>query len=474
MSTRTGAVDADTAGTGGVPGLRRGVRLVHDPVRGAPALLYPEGVLLLNETAAAVLGECDGVRDTDAIATRLADRYDGVSAEDVADLLADLHRRRLVGWGTDGRPVAAPVVPEVPPAAAPRAPTPLGLLAELTYRCPLHCTYCANPINLAGYRDELDTRAWYRVLDEARALGVMQVHFSGGEPLLRRDLTDLVRHAHGLGMYVNLVTSGIPLAPGALAELAGAGLDHLQLSIQDARPADADAVAGIRAHARKLAVAEQARRLGLALTANAVLHRGNVGRLIDIAALAAAMGADRVELAHTQYYGWALRNRAALMPTADQVATARRDAAMARQRYGGRVEIVHVLADYHTGTAKPCMDGWGARQLVVAPNGDVLPCLAAAQLPGMDPVNVADRPLASIWYDSPAFNRFRGTDWLPEPCQSCALREVDFGGCRCQAYQLTGDPGATDPACHLSPHHDQLVALSTADPAAVAVPRRMR
>jgi pyrroloquinoline quinone biosynthesis protein E len=186
------------------------------------------------------------------------------------------------------------------------------------------------------------------------------------------------------------------------------------------------------------------------------------------------MGADRVELAHTQYYGWALRNRAALMPSAEQVATAERDAVLARQRYGDQLEIVHVVADYHSRRAKPCSYGWGSRQFVVAPNGDMLPCLAAAQLPGLAPVNVADRPLAEIWYDSAAFNRFRGTDWMPEPCQSCALREVDFGGCRCQAYQLTGDPAATDPACHLSPHHDRLVALSTPDPLAVAVPRRMR
>jgi pyrroloquinoline quinone biosynthesis protein E len=458
-----------------VPGLRRGVRLVHDPVRGQPVLLYPEGVLLLNETAAAVLARCDGIRDSDAIAAVLAEEYDGVSGADVARLLDDLHRRRLVGWGGDGRPVHAPDEP-VPPPAAPvaRAPMPLGLLAELTYRCPLHCTYCANPVSLGGYRQELDTQAWRRILDEARALGVLQVHFSGGEPLLRRDLAELVRHAHGLGMYVNLVTSGIPLAPGILGELAGAGLDHFQLSIQDARPAEADAVAGLAAHARKLAVAEQVRRQGLALTANAVLHRGNVGRLLDIAGLAAAMGADRVELAHTQYYGWALRNRGALMPSAEQVAGAERDAVLARERYGDQLEIVHVVADYHSRTAKPCMYGWGSRQLVVAPNGDVLPCLAAAQLPDLVPVSAADRPLAEIWYESEAFNRFRGTAWLPEPCQSCALREIDFGGCRCQAYQLTGDPAATDPACHLSPHHDRLVALSTPDPTAVAAPRRMR
>jgi pyrroloquinoline quinone biosynthesis protein E len=457
-----------------VPGLRRGVRLTYDPVRATPVLLYPEGVLLLNETAAAVLRCCDGIRDSAAIAAALADRYDGVSGTDVADLLADLHRRRLAGWDGDGYPVQEPATPPPPPGPPPRAPMPLGLLAELTYRCPLHCTYCANPVSLAGYQDELDTRVWRRVLTEARALGVLQVHFSGGEPLLRHDLADLVRHAHGLGMYVNLVTSGIPLAPGALAELADAGLDHFQLSVQDARPAEADAVAGLSAHARKLAVAEQVRRQGLMLTANAVLHRGNVGRLLEIAGLAAAMGADRVELAHTQYYGWALRNRAALMPSAEQVATAERDAVLARERYGEQLEIVHVVADYHSRTAKPCMYGWGSRQLVVAPNGDVLPCLAAAQLPGPTAVNVADRPLAEIWYDSAAFNRFRGTEWMPEPCQSCALREVDFGGCRCQAYQLTGDPAATDPACHLSPHHDQLVALSTPNPTAVAVPRRMR
>jgi pyrroloquinoline quinone biosynthesis protein E len=348
-----------------------------------------------------------------------------------------------------------------------RHPAPLGLLAELTYRCPLHCTYCANPVELSPYREELTTGAWLRVFDEARELGVLQVHLSGGEPLLRRDLATLIGHAHRLGMYTNLVTSGIPLAPDRLTTLVEAGLDHFQLSIQDADRDSADRIAGLAGHDRKLAVGALVRESGLPLTVNVVLHRANVARLLPLAELAVALGADRVELAHTQFYGWAMRNRAALMPTAEQVAQAQRDAALARERFGDAIELVHVVADYHTGTPKPCMYGWGARQLVVAPNGDVLPCLAAAQLPGLGIVNARAASLAEIWYESAAFNRFRGTDWLPEPCQSCALRDIDFGGCRCQAYQITGDAAVTDPVCPLSPRHDLVTALvSAAEPAA--------
>jgi pyrroloquinoline quinone biosynthesis protein E len=466
-------------GTLDPPALRRGVRLVRDPVRDRAALLYPEGVLLLNETAAEVVSRCDG-RSVEQIAADLAAEFDGVTIEDVVELVADLARRRLLSTvdGTGG----APRVATAAGRGTARHPAPLGLLAELTYRCPLHCTYCANPVELTRYRDELGTGEWLRVFDEARELGVLQVHLSGGEPLLRKDLTTLIGHASDLGMYTNLVTSGIPLDADRLAELADAGLDHFQLSIQDSDRAGADAIAGLRGHDRKLLVAEQVRALGLPLTVNVVLHRANVARLLPLAALAVELGADRVELAHTQFYGWALRNRAALMPTPEQVAAAQRDAAVARQRYGDAIELVHVVADYHTGTPKPCMYGWGSRQLVVAPNGDVLPCLAAAQLPGLDVVNVADQSLSGIWYDSAAFNRFRGTEWLPEPCHSCALREVDLGGCRCQAYQLTGDATVTDPVCELSPHHDLVTALvagvagvtGDAGDVAPAVPRRMR
>ncbi|AOR37645.1 pyrroloquinoline quinone biosynthesis protein PqqE [Streptomyces fodineus] len=349
------------------------------------------------------------------------------------------------------------------------------MIAELTYRCPLQCTYCANPLELDRYRDELTTDGWLRILDQARGLGVLQVHLTGGEPLLRRDLTVLIDRARSLGLYTNLVTSGIPLAAGRAAELAEAGLDHVQLSLQDADADRADAVAGLAAHDRKLTAARHFTDAGLPLTINAVLHRGNLARLGDLADQAVALGADRVELAHTQYYGWAWRNRAHLAPGEEQVRQAELDVAAARERHGGRIEIVHVAADHHGGVVKPCMNGWGERQLVVAPNGDVLPCLAAAQLPGLPVPSAVTEDLAAIWYDSPAFNRFRGTAWMQEPCRSCPLREVDHGGCRCQAFQFTGDPAATDPACRLSPHHhlvtDQVVV---ADSASAPAPRRFR
>ncbi|MFI6448460.1 pyrroloquinoline quinone biosynthesis protein PqqE [Kitasatospora sp. NPDC050543] len=482
------------------PHLRRGVRLVHDPVRDRPALLYPEGVLLLNDSAAAVLLACDGRRGTAEVTTALGEAYEGVDPEEVRALLTDLAGRRLLTLDGTGGPAAPaqntgpplqlpPQAPQPAPQRKPQrhpkpgtsapgtsAPAPLGLIAELTYRCPLHCTYCANPVALDGYREELETGDWRRVLEQARALGVLQVHLSGGEPLLRRDLVALVGHAHRLGMYTNLVTSGIPLEEARVAALAEAGLDHVQLSLQDADTRSADAVAGLRAHERKLAAAALLTGRGLPLTVNAVLHRGNLARLPAIADLAVEMGADRVELAHTQFYGWAWRNRAHLTPTAEQVEQAARAVAEARDRHGARIEIVHVAADHLGGTAKPCMNGWGTRQLVVAPNGDVLPCLAAAQLPDLQVPSARREHLDTIWYGSSAFNRFRGTDWMPQPCRGCALREVDFGGCRCQAYQLTGDPAATDPACSLSPHHRPLTtAAAPAGPTdAPAVPRRMR
>ncbi|MGW6917028.1 pyrroloquinoline quinone biosynthesis protein PqqE [Kitasatospora sp. NPDC054939] len=472
------------------PGLRRGVRLVHDPVRGRPALLYPEGVLLLNDTAAAVLRHCDGRRSAEQVVAALAAEYDGVDGAEVHALLADLAERRLLAPdGTGAPPVQpAPPVPPAPPDGADertrterigvgggdgRAPAPLGLIAELTHRCPLQCTYCANPVELDRHRDEFGTDDWRRILDRAAQLGVLQVHFTGGEPLLRRDLVDLVAHARRAGHYTNLVTSGVPLAADRVAALVDAGLDHVQLSLQDADLRTADAVAGRPAHHRKLAAAALLTGHGLPLTVNAVLHRGNLARLGALADLAVSLGADRVELAHTQYYGWAWRNRAHLAPTPEQVRQAEHDVAAARERHAGRIEIVYVAADLHGGTAKPCMNGWGTRQLVVTPAGDVLPCLAAAQLPGLDPPSARTDDLAAIWYDSPAFNRYRGTDWMPDPCRSCALRETDHGGCRCQAYQFTGDPAATDPACSLSPHHHLITAPAPPEGAA-AVPRRMR
>jgi pyrroloquinoline quinone biosynthesis protein E len=456
--------------TGDRPGLRRGVRLGFDAVRGRHVLLFPEGVLLLNETAVAVVERCDTLRTAAEIVENLAASYAGVSAGSVLRTLADLEARGLIGSGP-GVSAARPAAATVADVRSAQTPVPLGLLAELTYRCPLQCGYCANPLNLGDYRDELDTATWVRVFEQARELGVLQVHLSGGEPGLRRDLPDLVAAAHRLGVYTNLVTSGVSLNGGRIGQLADAGLDHFQLSLQDPEAAPADVIAGRRAHERKLAVARAVRGAGLPLTINVVLHRANVDRIPAIVELAAKLDADRVELAHTQFYGWALRNQAALMATRDQVARATAAVARAREDYG--FEIVHVAAGYYDPRPKPCNYGWGARQLVVTPTGGVLPCLAAETLPDLEIPSVRTRSLSSIWYESSAFRRFRGTDWLPDPCHSCALKEIDFGGCRCQAFQLTGDAGATDPVCELSEQHQLVLDQAGAGEPALVVPRRM-
>lgn len=328
---------------------------------------------------------------------------------------------------------------------------PLGMLAELTHRCPLHCPYCSNPVELVGRRDELTTDQWLDVLDAARDLGVLQVHMSGGEPLARPDLPALVSRASDLGCYVNLVTSGLGLTGDRLDDLVDRGLAHVQLSVQGPDAARADRIAGTRAHTHKLAAAELVKDRDLPLTVNVVLHRANhdVGALI---ALAERMGADRLELANTQYYGWALRNRDALMPTREQLAAAEPVVRAETRRLRGVMEIIYVVADYYEPYPKPCMYGWGARQLTVAPNGDVLPCPAASVIETLPIENVLTRPLREIWYDSESFNAYRGEEWMSEPCRTCDRRTVDFGGCRCQAFQLLGDAAATDPVCSRSPN----------------------
>ncbi|GAA1334838.1 pyrroloquinoline quinone biosynthesis protein PqqE [Saccharothrix algeriensis] len=338
---------------------------------------------------------------------------------------------------------------------------PFGLLAELTHRCPLRCGYCSNPLELVRRDAELGTGQWRSVFDQARALGVLQFHLSGGEPLARRDLPELVAHASGLGAYVNLVTSGLGLTAERLADLRDRGVDHVQLSVQDAQRAGADLIAGVKSFGHKLAAARAVRDAGLPLTVNAVLHRLNLDHVGDIIALAERMGADRLELANTQYYGWALRNRAALLPSREQLRRAGLVVERARSRTA--MEIVYVIADYHEAHPKPCMHGWGARQLTVAPNGDVLPCPAATVIEHLPVENARDRPLRDIWYDSRSFNAFRGFDWMREPCRSCARKELDFGGCRCQAFQLTGDAANTDPVCSLSPERGRVDALLAAE-----------
>ena len=333
-------------------------------------------------------------------------------------------------------------------------PAPIGLLAELTHRCPLGCPYCSNPLALEDRTQELDTATWSYVFQQAAELGVLQLHLSGGEPASRRDLVEITRAAHDAGLYTNLITSAIGLDASRLRALKQAGLDHVQLSMQDADPATADHIAGYpRAHERKRAFAAAVNELGLPLTINAVIHRANIDRITAIIEMAVALGAQRVEVAHTQYYGWALRNRNALMPTRAQIDRAMQDVSALRPRYSGRLTIDLVIPDYYARRPKPCVGGWGQRSLNVTPSGLVLPCHAAQTIPGLEFWSVRDHPLRQIWEDSSAFNAFRGTAWMPEPCRSCDFRERDFGGCRCQALAITGDAAATDPSCEFSPQH---------------------
>ena len=353
-------------------------------------------------------------------------------------------------------------------------PNPLGLLAELTHRCPLGCPYCSNPLAFDARQDELDTTTWARVFAEAAALGVLQVHLSGGEPGARRDLVEITAAAHQAGLYTNLITSAVGLTTRTLSALAEAGLDHVQISIQDSEPESADHIAGYDgAFARKRALAGAVVRLRLPLTVNAVVHRANIDRIADLVDLALALGAGRVEIAHVQYYGWALKNRAMLMPTRDQVERATRALEELRARHHGRIVIDAVVPDYHARYPKPCVGGWGRRSLNVSPAGKVLPCHAAETIPGLEFWNVRDHSLADIWANSPAFNAFRGTAWMQEPCVSCAPRELDFGGCRCQAFALLGDAAATDPVCQLSPQRARIAELAAVQADAPYVYRRM-
>lgn len=331
---------------------------------------------------------------------------------------------------------------------------PLALLAELTHRCPLRCPYCSNPIALTRAAGELTTAEWTNVFAQAAELGCLQVHLSGGEPTARRDIQDITAAARSAGLYTNLITAGVLLDAPLLARLKAAGLDHVQLSIQDAEAEGAERIGGMKgAHARKQAAAALVRAAGLPLTLNAVVHRQNLHNLQAMIDLALAWDAARLEVAHVQYYGWALENRAALLPTRAQLDEATRIVEAARAHHKGRLVIDYVVPDYYAARPKPCMGGWGNRFLAVSPAGNVLPCHAAESISGMVFPNIRSTSLRAAWEDSDAFNRFRGTGWMPSPCQGCAYAERDWGGCRCQAFALTGDAGATDPACALSPHH---------------------
>jgi len=330
---------------------------------------------------------------------------------------------------------------------------PYTLVAELTYRCPLRCVYCSNPINYAEQRDGLSTEDWTRVFREAEELGVVQLNLSGGEPLLRDDLDALVRAGAEIDLYTNLITSGLPLDRARLATLREAGLSSVQLSFQDAEAESAERIAGRVSFEQKLEVAAWVKELHLPLTLNFVLHRQNLDRVEEIVAMAEQLGAERLELANTQYLAWALVNRDALLPTKEQLDTARDAAARARARLKGQMEVLFVLPDYFSDVPKACMHGWGRQYVVVAPDGVAMPCHLARSIPGLHFENVREQSLGAIWESSGVFNAFRGEAWMADPCKSCDRRTIDYGGCRCQAFALTGNAAATDPACKLSPDH---------------------
>ena len=343
-------------------------------------------------------------------------------------------------------------------------PNPLALIAEITHRCPLHCVYCSNPLEMAAVSSELSTAQWIDVLQQAGKLGMLHAHFTGGEPLARPDLTELIAGARTAGLYTNLITSGIGLAEERLQALVDAGLDHIQLSFQDSREDSANWIAGAKAHAHKIELSRLVHRHKIAFTVNLVIHRQNIEHLDEMIGFIEQLAPERMEIAHTQYYGWALQNRGALLPTRVQLDKAVEAVAAAEKRLAGRIRVDFVVPDYYARFPKACMGGWGRRLMLINPAGKVLPCHAAEVIPGLEFENVREQSLENIWQQSSSFQRFRGEEWMPEPCRSCNQRAQDFGGCRCQALLLTGNAEATDPVCSLAPaHHIVETALAEAN-----------
>jgi PqqA peptide cyclase len=341
---------------------------------------------------------------------------------------------------------------------------PFSLIAEVTHRCPLHCLYCSNPLEMQRAEGELSTEDWQRVFNQAAKLGILHVHLTGGEPLARKDLPELIKSARAAGLYVNMITSGVGLSEDRLATLVDAGLEHLQLSFQDIDEVSANHIAGARSHALKLALVPVLKRYPLAFTVNLVVHRMNLDRLEAFIALAEELNPDRLEIAHVQYYGWALKNRGLLMPTQEQVDSSIPIVEAARQRLKGKIHLEAVFPDYYASFPKACVGGWGRQMMLIDPIGQAMPCHAAAVIPGLHFDNVREHDLAWLWNSSPAFNRFRGDAWMSDTCLACPRKEKDFGGCRCQAFLLTGDAEAIDPVCSYSPHHDLLQPLRISTP----------
>jgi pyrroloquinoline quinone biosynthesis protein E len=457
-----------------MPRLAPKTRLRWDASTKAYLLIYPERGLALNDVAAFVLLRCDGhtrLADTvDALRAAYADVPEDVDAL-VLKLCGDLAARAVLeGFAPSDTPAHNPGTSAL--AKALEAPRPFTLIAELTHRCPLQCAYCSNPVELQAAELPLDI--WKRVLDEAASLGVVQLHLTGGEPLLYPALPALATHARAVGLYTNLITSG--LGAKALQDVLDAGVDNVQVSVQDLDLDVAERVAGKAARrlSEKLEAAATVKTRGLPLTLNVVLHRDNIDRTARFIELGQHLGADRIELANTQYLGWAHTNKQWLLPTAEQVRHAAEVAREAKAALRGRVELLFVKPDHFGETPRACMDGWARRFLHITPGGDILPCHAAASLPGFELPNVQRSSLIEAWSHSALFNAYRGDHWMREPCRSCELKSIDFGGCRCQAFAILGDATATDPACGRSPERTRLVMPRRQAPLVTLRPQKPR
>ncbi|PWB89844.1 pyrroloquinoline quinone biosynthesis protein PqqE [Methylocystis sp. MitZ-2018] len=444
------------------PAFTRYARLHEDRARSRTVILAPERAYELDPIGLIVLRAIDGSTRLADLCARLAQQYSAprdIITRDVTALLQGLADKRLLRDGTDE--FAAPPPSAFAASIAPFAGGPAGLLAELTHRCPLQCPYCSNPLELERSNTELTADEWGETFRQAASIGALQLHLSGGEPTVRRDLEEILAQAVDAGLYTNLVTSAVLLTRERLQRLAEIGLDHVQVSIQDVVPESADRISGYQGGvAKKRDVARWTREFGMGLTINAPMHRQNIAHLPQIIDFAVEVDAQRIEIAHIQYYAWAQMNRAALIPTREAFMETVGIVDEAKKRLAGVLNFDFVIHDHYATRPKACTGGWGRSIIAVTPSGKALPCHAAQTLPGLTFDNVRERPLGDIWRNGAAFNAFRGTDWMKEPCRSCERREIDFGGCRCQAFAIAGDAAATDPACHLSPDHARFAAYA--------------
>lgn len=444
------------------PAFTRYARLHEDRARSRTVVLAPERAYELDPIGLIVLRAIDGATRLADLCVRLAQQYAApldIITRDVTALLQGLADKRLLRDGTDEFTVPPPSA--FAASIAPFTGGPAGLLAELTHRCPLQCPYCSNPLELERSNVELTADEWGETFRQAASIGALQLHLSGGEPTVRRDLEEILAQAVDAGLYTNLVTSAVLLTRERLQRLAEIGLDHVQVSIQDVVPESADKISGYQGGvAKKREVARWTREFRMGLTINAPMHRQNIAHLPQIIDFAVEVDAQRIEIAHIQYYAWAQMNRAALIPTREAFMETVGIVDEAKKRLAGVLNFDFVIHDHYATRPKACTGGWGRSIIAVTPSGKALPCHAAQTLPGLAFDNVRERPLGDIWRNGAAFNAFRGTDWMKEPCRTCERREIDFGGCRCQAFAIAGDAAATDPACHLSPDHARFAAYA--------------